>query len=86
MNRWQASSYKNTTFFEKRYTFARRNYWYSLLDAELGAEVVLLEENPGGEPFDEACADLWWKLREALPAHEDVIPLACFATTVELRA
>ncbi|MCB1765064.1 MAG: hypothetical protein KDJ22_03240 [Candidatus Competibacteraceae bacterium] len=57
-----------------------------MLGAELGAEVVLLEENPGGEPFDEACADLWWKLREALPAHEDVIPLACFATTVELRA
>ncbi|MCB1765061.1 MAG: succinylglutamate desuccinylase/aspartoacylase family protein [Candidatus Competibacteraceae bacterium] len=55
------------------------------LGAELGAEVVLLEENPGGEPFDEACAGLWWKLREALPAHEEVIPLACFATTVELR-
>lgn len=55
------------------------------LGAELGAEVVLLEENPGGGPFDEACAGLWWKLQEALPERQDAIPLACFATTVELR-
>jgi uncharacterized protein len=51
---------------------------------ELGAAVILLEEEPGGQPFDEACAGPWWKLRAALAA-EGPVPLACFATTVELR-
>ncbi|MBK8753472.1 MAG: succinylglutamate desuccinylase/aspartoacylase family protein [Candidatus Competibacteraceae bacterium] len=54
------------------------------LGAELGAAVVLLEQEPGGHPFDEACAGPWWKLREVL-AMEGPVPLACFATTVELR-
>ncbi len=54
------------------------------LGAELGAAVVLLEQEPGGNPFDEACGAPWWKLREALAA-EGPVPLACFATTVELR-
>lgn len=54
------------------------------LGAELGAAVLLLEEEPGGNPFDEACAGPWWKLRAAL-ATEGPVPLACFATTVELR-
>lgn len=54
------------------------------LGADLGAAAILLEEEPGGNPFDEACAGPWWKLREAL-AGEGAVPLACFATTVELR-
>lgn len=54
------------------------------LGAELGAPVILLEEDPGGQPFDGACASPWWQLRAAL-ADEGPIPLACFATTVELR-
>ncbi len=54
------------------------------LGAELGAAAILLEEEPGGNPFDEACAGPWWKLRAAL-AGEGPVPLACFATTVELR-
>jgi predicted deacylase len=54
------------------------------LGAELGAAAILLEEEPGGNPFDEACAGPWWKLRESL-AEEGPLPLACFATTVELR-
>lgn len=54
------------------------------LGAELGAAAILLEEEPGGNPFDEACAAPWWKLREAL-AGQGPVPLACFATTVELR-
>ncbi len=54
------------------------------LGAEIGAAAVLLEQEPGGNPFDEACAGPWWKLREAL-ATEGPVPLACFATTVELR-
>jgi predicted deacylase len=54
------------------------------LGAELGAAAILLEEEPGGNPFDEACAGPWWKLRESF-AEEGPLPLACFATTVELR-
>ena len=53
------------------------------LGADLGAPVVLLEEVAGGNPFDEANAGLWWKLRDRLS--DDRIPLACFAATVELR-
>ncbi|HCK82096.1 MAG TPA: hypothetical protein DIC59_11625 [Candidatus Competibacteraceae bacterium] len=55
-----------------------------ILGAELGAAAILLEDDPGGNPFDEACAGPWWKLRAAL-AEEGPVPLACFATTVELR-
>ena len=54
------------------------------LGADLGAMAILLEAEPGGHPFDEACAGPWWKLRAALVA-EGPVPLACFATTVELR-
>ncbi len=54
------------------------------LGAELGAAAILLEEEPGGDPFDEACASPWWKLRAAL-ADEGPVPLAGFAATVELR-
>lgn len=52
------------------------------LGAQLGAGLVLLEENPGGGPFDEANAGPWWKLSERLGRP---LPPACFATTVELR-
>lgn len=54
------------------------------LGADLGAAAILLEEEPGGNPFDQACTAPWWKLREAL-AGEGPVPLACFAITVELR-
>ncbi|MEZ5582699.1 MAG: M14 family metallopeptidase [Candidatus Competibacteraceae bacterium] len=54
------------------------------LGAELGAKPILLEEDPGGIPFDDANAGPWWRLREQL-AEAEAIPLACFATTIELR-
>lgn len=54
------------------------------LGAELGAAAILLEEEPGGSPFDQACAGPWRHWRYAL-AEEGPVPLACFATTVELR-
>lgn len=53
------------------------------LGSDLGASVVLLEDEPGGNTFDETNAGLWWKLRDRLS--DDRVPLACFAATVELR-
>lgn len=54
------------------------------LAADTGAAVLMLEDDPGGQPFDEAVAGPWWKLRQHLgDAHP--IPLACFSTTLELR-
>ena len=53
------------------------------LAAQIGTAVVLLEEEAGGNPFDEANAGPWWKLRIQLP--DAAIPLGCFSTTVELR-
>jgi predicted deacylase len=54
------------------------------LAALLGARALLLSNDSGGAPFDEACGDLWW----ALAAHfGDAVPIppACAAITVELR-
>ncbi|QJE72160.1 succinylglutamate desuccinylase/aspartoacylase family protein [Aerophototrophica crusticola] len=54
------------------------------LSARLGCHAALLAGESGGDPFDEACSSVWWKLRARLP---DGIPLppACAATTIELR-
>ena len=54
------------------------------LAADTGAAVLMLEDDPGGQPFDEAVAGPWWKLRRHL-GDDAPIPLACFATTLELR-
>lgn len=48
----------------------------------LGARVTLLAEESGDEPFDEACAQVWWQLAQR---HAQPIPPACMAVTVELR-
>jgi predicted deacylase len=53
------------------------------LAARLGAGVALLAEEAGGNAFDEACAIPWLQLAERFP--EANIPLACVATTIELR-
>jgi predicted deacylase len=53
------------------------------LASALGAKVVLLADDSGGDAFDEACARVFWLLAERFPDHP--IPPACFATTVELR-
>ncbi|VVN66725.1 succinylglutamate desuccinylase/aspartoacylase family protein [Pseudomonas fluorescens] len=53
------------------------------LAARLGAGAALLAEGAGGNAFDEACAIPWLQLAERFaPAN---IPLACVATTIELR-
>ncbi len=53
------------------------------LGALLGARAVLLADESGDSPFDEACSRPWALLRERFPAHD--VPLACFSATVELR-
>jgi predicted deacylase len=50
----------------------------------LDAQVALLETNSGDDPFDEACARIWWDIA-AQVGNEFPIPLACLAVTVELR-
>jgi len=60
--------------------------WPGLADlaARLGCRHAFLADDSGGEPFDDACSALWWRLRTLLgPDHP--IPAACAATTIELR-
>ena len=49
----------------------------------MGARVLLVARESGGEAFDEACSRLWWDLLEHFP--QAAIPPACVAVTVELR-
>ncbi|NBK37895.1 succinylglutamate desuccinylase/aspartoacylase family protein [Pseudomonas soli] len=65
--------------------YAMPQHWAQLrpLAARLGAQAALLAEGAGGDAFDEACAAPWLHLREYFPEAE--IPLACVATTIELR-
>lgn len=58
--------------------------WPAALDiaAEIDARAVLLAEESGGHPFDEACAGPWWTLARRFPGHP--VPPACLAATVEL--
>jgi uncharacterized protein len=53
------------------------------LGALLGARAVLLADESGDSPFDEACSRPWAVVRERAPAR--TLPLSCFASTVELR-
>lgn len=53
------------------------------LGAQLGARAVLLATESGDNPFDEACSRPWLDLQEKWGA--DKVPLACFASTIELR-
>ncbi|MCC2954739.1 M14 family metallopeptidase [Massilia sp. IC2-477] len=54
------------------------------LSALLGARALLLSNDSGGAPFDEACSRLWWELAEHF-GPDTPIPPACAAVTVELR-
>lgn len=49
----------------------------------MGARVLLVALESGGEAFDEACSRLWWDL--ASHFCDAAIPPACAAVTVELR-
>lgn len=54
------------------------------LSCELGAKVLLLETEAGGNPFDECNAGVWWKLKQMV-SDPSLIPLAGFSATVEFR-
>ncbi|POZ60725.1 succinylglutamate desuccinylase/aspartoacylase family protein [Chromobacterium alticapitis] len=53
----------------------------------LGACASLLAEDSGDYPFDEACSQPWWQLRELASRAGLATPIemACLAVTVELR-
>ncbi len=53
------------------------------LGALLGAQAILLATESGDSPFDEACSRPWLVVQQRAPSLP--VPLACFATTVELR-
>lgn len=50
----------------------------------LGADAVLLNQQPGGHSFDEACGSPWWQLAQRF-AGRFPVPLGCLDATVELR-
>lgn len=54
------------------------------LGAEMGAQAILLETDPSEGAFDAANAAPWWQLAQDM-GDKTSVPLACFATTVELR-
>jgi hypothetical protein len=56
---------------------------FAPLAQHLGALAVLVAENSGGDPFDEALSRPWFELAAAFP-HQP-IPFACHSVTVELR-
>lgn len=59
------------------------------LMAELGCRAVFLALESGGDPFDESCSGLWWRVRDRLaadrPGGAPPLPAACLAATIELR-
>ncbi|UTH75254.1 succinylglutamate desuccinylase/aspartoacylase family protein [Chromobacterium sp. IIBBL 290-4] len=57
------------------------------LSRYLGACASLLAEDSGDQPFDEACSQPWWQLRDLAAQSGLSVPIemACLAVTVELR-
>jgi len=66
------------------YSSIRHRDLVTELACDLAAPVILLESDPGGAPFDEANAGVWWKLKEKTGG-DYPIPAPCFGVTVELR-
>lgn len=65
------------------YTLTPQAEVFAPLSAYLGARAVLLANESGDHPFDEALSGPWLQIRERFPQHP--VPLACAAATVELR-
>lgn len=51
----------------------------------LGAQTSLLASESGGNPFDEACSQTWYRLAAEFAGQFPIAPNACIALTVELR-
>lgn len=66
--------------------YLTEDWWPDAADlpAQLGCELVLLANESGGDPFDEAFSGLWIRLRQRF-AGQAPVPLACLAATIELR-
>ena len=60
--------------------------WPDAMDLarDIGATATFLADSSGGNPFDEACSAIWWKL-PALLGDGTPLPCACLAATVEYR-
>ncbi|WP_018152952.1 succinylglutamate desuccinylase/aspartoacylase family protein [Leeia oryzae] len=54
------------------------------LSRHIGAQLLLLAEDSGGQSFDEACNIPWDRLQQRY-GQQFPLPEGCFATTVELR-
>jgi predicted deacylase len=65
------------------YTLNETAEAFEPLSALLGAEAILLANESGDHPFDEACSRPWHELAERFPGNP--VPVACHAATVELR-
>lgn len=50
----------------------------------LRSHLTLLAQDSGDNPFDEACSQIWWKLKAKF-GERFAIPQACLSVTVELR-
>lgn len=65
------------------YTHSASTEIFAPLAARLGCTAVLVADESGGDPFDEALSRPWVELAAARP---DVpLPLSCHSTTIELR-
>jgi len=65
------------------YTLTPQAEAFAPLTALLGCEAVLLAEESGDDPFDEACSRSWLEIARRHP--DRPVPTGCLATTVELR-
>jgi uncharacterized protein len=65
--------------------YTHTKLWPRLSDLceEIGSKCQIVDSNSGGNCFDEANCNLWSNLAERFPTYP--IPMACEATTVELR-
>jgi predicted deacylase len=66
------------------YTTNTSREWGGVLSGYLGAAVVLLSDESGGNAFDESCSTQWDRFR-ARWGKDYPIPVGCQAATVELR-
>jgi predicted deacylase len=65
------------------YTHTRSSDEFAPLGALIGAHALLLADDSGDDPFDEACSRPWAELADRFADHP--IPFGCHSTTLEFR-